>query len=91
MPSRIRTWPVLKTFVHGAYARKLIASNIRNTTGQQGYVPNQNMYRVLEVGDDTSNADTMVVQTAAAVTTGSNLGNTYQASVVPPVLMAALT
>jgi hypothetical protein len=29
-----KTWPVLKTFVHGAYARKLVASNIRNTMGQ---------------------------------------------------------
>jgi hypothetical protein len=52
-----KTWPVLKTFVHGTYARKLIASNICNTTGQQGYVPNQNMYHVFEEGDDTSNAN----------------------------------
>jgi hypothetical protein len=32
----------------------------------------------------------MVTQTAAAVTTGSTLGNTYQAFVVPPELTAAI-
>jgi hypothetical protein len=85
-----KTWPVLKTFVHGTYARKLIASNICNTTGQQGYVPNQNMYHVLEGGDDISNADKTVMQTAAAATMESSLGNTYQASVIPPELTAAI-
>ncbi len=54
-----KTWPVLKTFVHGAYARKLVALNIRNMTGQQGYVP-QNMYHVLDRGNDTSNTNMMV-------------------------------
>jgi hypothetical protein len=85
-----KTWPVLKTFVHGGYAHKLVASNICNTTSQQGYVPNQNMYHVLKEGDDTSAANTMVTQTAAAVTTGSTLGSSYQVSVVPPKLMAAI-
>jgi hypothetical protein len=55
-----------------------------------GYVPNQNMYHVLDEGEDTSNANTTVMQTAAAVTTGSTLGNTYQASVVPLELTAAI-
>jgi hypothetical protein len=85
-----KTWPVLKMFVHGTYAGKLVASNIRNTTGQQGYVPDQNMYHVFEEGDDTSNANTTVMQTAAAVTMGSTLGNTYQPSVLPPELTAAI-
>lgn len=41
----VKTWPVLKTFVQGAYQRqcKLIASSIRTTRGQMGYAPNQNM------------------------------------------------
>ncbi len=84
-----KTWPVLKTFVHGAYACKLVASNIRNTTGQQGCVP-QNMYHVLDKGDNTSGADMTVTQTAAAGTIGNTLGNTYQATVIPPELMAAI-
>jgi hypothetical protein len=72
------------------YVRKLVASNILNTTGQQGYVSNQNMYHVFKQGDDTSNVDTTVMQMAALVTTGSTLGNTHQAFVVPPELMAAI-
>ncbi len=84
-----KTWLVLKTFVHGAYARNLVSSNIRNTTGQQGYVP-QNIHHILDKGNNTSNADTTLTQTAAAATTGSTLGNTYQATVVPPELMAAI-
>jgi hypothetical protein len=83
-----RTWPVLKTFVHGAYARKLVVPNIRNTMGQQGYIP-QNMYHVLDKGNNTSDADATVTQRVAAATTGSTLGNTYQAT-VPPELMAAI-
>jgi hypothetical protein len=67
----------------------LVALNIHNMVGQQGYVP-QNMYHVLDVGNDTSNANTMVTQTAAAITTGSTLGNTYQATAIPPELTAAI-
>jgi hypothetical protein len=76
-----KTWPVLKTFVHGTYALKLVAANIRTTMVQQGYVP-QNMYHVLNKKDDSS-ADTTVTHSAVAATTGSTLGNTYQASIVP--------
>jgi hypothetical protein len=83
-----KTWPVLKTFVDGAYARKFVAANIRTMTGQQGYVP-QNMYHVLDECNDSS-ADTTVTHTATAATTGSTLGNTYQASVVPAELTAAI-
>ena len=83
-----KTWPVLKTFIHGAYVRKLIVANIRTTTGQQGYVP-QNMYHVLDERDNSS-ADTMMTHTAAAATTGSTLGNTYQASIAPAELTAAI-
>jgi hypothetical protein len=67
-----KMWPVLKTFVHGAYACKLVVANICTTTGQQGYVP-QNMYNVLDKPDDSS-ADTMATHTAAAATMGSTLG-----------------
>jgi hypothetical protein len=48
------------------------------------------MYHVLEEGDDTSDTNTMVTHTAAVVTTGSTLSNTYQASVIPPELTAAI-
>jgi hypothetical protein len=84
-----KTWPVLKTFVHGTYARKFNASNICNTMGPQGYVP-QNMYHILDGGNNTSNTNMTVTQLAAAGTTGSTLGNTYQATAIPPELMAAI-
>jgi hypothetical protein len=84
-----KTWPVFKTFFHGAYVRKLVALNIRNTAGQQEYVP-QNMYHVLDGGNNTSNTDTTLTQTTAAGTTGSTLDNTYQATAIPPDLTAAI-
>jgi hypothetical protein len=44
----------------------------------------------LDGGNNTSDTDTTVTQTAAAATTGSTLGNTYQATAIPPELMAAI-
>jgi hypothetical protein len=56
------------------------------TTGQQDYVANQhnhNMCNVLEddalVTDDDGSITMITQQTAANVTTGSTLGNTYAA------------
>ncbi len=76
----------LKLFVHGVYVHQLVAIQLR-TTGQQGYVANQhnhNMYNVLEDGtlvtDDDGSVATITQQTAANITTGSTLGNTYAAS-----------
>jgi hypothetical protein len=83
-----KTYASLKVFVHGAYARHLVAIQLR-TTGQQGYVTNHNnnMFRVLEDGASATNDDAFVTtitnQTAANVTMGSTLGNTYEASLAP--------
>jgi hypothetical protein len=55
----------LKVFVHGAYARHLIAVQL-STTGQHGYVanPNNNMFQVLEDGasvtDDNASCPKLV-------------------------------
>jgi hypothetical protein len=85
-----KTFPALKTFIREAYTRRLMALQLRNTTGQQGYVPNnnQNMYNVLNEGYDTNSGTegTVATQTApitqtAAMTTGSALGNTYRATI----------
>jgi hypothetical protein len=38
----VKTNPILKTFIHEAYSRRLTAMQLRNTAGQQGYV-NQNI------------------------------------------------
>jgi hypothetical protein len=64
-----KTYPALKTFIHEAYTRRLTVLQLRNTTGTQGYAPNnnQNMYNILDEGyerqrhrkngDDTNCAD----------------------------------
>jgi hypothetical protein len=87
-----KTWPLLKTFVHGTYAHKLVASNIRNTTGQLRYAqPAHNMYNMLEM-DNSGNNATRITQMAAAANRGSTLSNTYQTtpSTVPQELATAI-
>ncbi len=82
-----KTYNSLKLFVHGAYARQLVAVQSR-TTGQQGYVANQhnhNMYAL--VTDDDGSVATITQQTAANVTTGSTLGNMYAALMPRPILL----
>jgi hypothetical protein len=87
----VKTWPVLKTFVQQAYQRRLIAAGLRNTSGQQGYTANQNAFQAFETNDDSS-VDTIgtMIPPATAPTTGSTLGQTYQASTVPTELAAAI-
>jgi hypothetical protein len=77
----VKSYMILKIFVHAAYARHLVALQICKL-GQQGYTPTHNMYNVLT--DGTSNTDddnmvTSIMQTAAAATMGSTLGSTYAA------------
>ncbi len=84
-----KTYNSLKLFVHGVYARLLVAIQLR-AAGQQGYVANQhnhNMYNVLEyrasnTGDNAAVA-TMTQQTAANVLMGRHLGGTYAALLAP--------
>ena len=80
----IKTYPALKTFIHEAYTRRLTALQLRNTTGTQGYAPNnnQNMYNVFNEpdGSDSDTDGTVMTQNApttdtAALTTGSTLTN----------------
>jgi hypothetical protein len=88
MPKKM--WPIMKAFVHGAYLRQLVASNLRNTTDQQRYIQAaHNMYNVLNTDDLSSNA-MMGTHTAAAATMGSTLGNTYQTQAVPQDLATAI-
>ncbi len=95
VPAANKTWPTLKTFVQQAYQCKLIASSRHNTSGQMGYAPphTQNAFNVF-TADDDSRVETVATQVGAtpatATTTGSTLGNTYQASTVPMELAAAI-
>jgi hypothetical protein len=78
-----KMWLLLNTFVHSAYACKLVANNLRNMTGQLGYVqPTHNMYNVLETVQ-LSNDATIIMQMVAAATTGSTLGSRYQTATSP--------
>jgi hypothetical protein len=83
-----KAYASLKVFVHGAYARRLVTVQLC-TTGQQGYVANHNnnMFQVLEDGasatNDEASVATITNQTAANVTMGSTLRNTYEASLAP--------
>jgi hypothetical protein len=85
-----KTYPSLKTFIHEAYTRCLTALQLRNTMGQQGYVPNnnQNMYNFLNEGYDTNSSttgtgatQTMPITQTLAMTMGSTPRNTYGATI----------
>ncbi len=85
-----KTYPLLKTFIHEAYTRRLTAITLRNTAGQLGYVANQNMFNMLSNdktdNGSTDNTATTVMQTAAATTTGiSTLGQTYAPTATPTI------
>jgi hypothetical protein len=80
-----KTYPGLKTFIHNAYTRRLMAISLRNNVGSLGYMGNnQNVFNIIiplvTVDNTDDNNATTVMQTAAAATTGSTLGNTYAAS-----------
>jgi hypothetical protein len=69
-----KTYPALKTFIHGAYGRRLTAMALRSTSGQNGYA-NQTIYNIMEAGLDNDTDDdtvTTVTQTAALTTTAGN-------------------
>jgi hypothetical protein len=34
----VKSYPILKTFIHEAYSRHLTAMQMRNTAGQQGHI-----------------------------------------------------
>ncbi len=78
------SYPILKTFIHEAYSRRLTGIQLRNTAGQQGYVQ-QNMYTILnkDKDDNTNNNATVITQTSAAATTESTIGTTYAATTTP--------
>jgi hypothetical protein len=77
----IKSYMIIKIFIHTVYARHLVAMQIC-TSGQQGYALTHNIYNVLaDAMSDTDDDNTvaLVTQIAAAATTGSTLGSTYAA------------
>jgi hypothetical protein len=91
-----KTYPGLKTFIHNTYMRHLTAISLCNTAGSLGCVGNNqnalNIINPLVMVVDTDDKDaTTVLQTAAAATTGSTLGNTYAASAASTTFPAEVT
>jgi hypothetical protein len=93
----IKMYPILKTFVHEAYTRRLTSIQLRNTAGQQGYMqdPDNNMYNVFgERDDEMADNDTTITQTATAAMTGSTLGGATNAATskatIPSEVSAAI-
>ena len=92
-----KTYPALKTFFHEAYNCRLNAIDLQNTLGGMGYAPAQNMYNVLDYGNnDDSTADgsmvTAVQPPTATTVMASTIGNgTSMASgLAHPGLIAAI-
>jgi hypothetical protein len=93
----IKTYLILKTFVHEAYTRHLTSIQLHNTAGQQGYVqnPNNNIYNVFGEGDDkVTDNDTTLTHTAVAAMMGSSLGGATNAATsnatIPSEVSAAI-
>jgi hypothetical protein len=90
----MKSYPILKKFIHKAYSRRLTLIQLCNMAGQQGYIQ-QNIYNILNKGnnDDTNDANTVITQTVVAATMGSMLGTTYantSTSTIPAEVMAAI-
>jgi hypothetical protein len=76
-----KTYPALKTFMVAAYTRCVLAQQLCNTAGQQGYVPtSHNMYNVFADKEDTDTTATAMTN-IAAVMTGSTITGTIPALV----------
>jgi hypothetical protein len=71
----LKTYPALKTFIHGAYGCRLTVMALRSTSSQNGYA-NQTIYNVMEAGldnDTDDNTVTTVTQTTVLTTTAGNV------------------
>jgi hypothetical protein len=79
-----KTWMSLKAFIHGAFQRRLMTVGICSTLAQHGYAPANNHAMLANKFVDLDN-NTIVEHTAAGVTVGSTLGNTY-ATPAPTVM-----
>jgi hypothetical protein len=76
-----KTYPALNTFIATAYTRCILAQQLYNTAGQQGYTPpSHNMYTVFAEEEDTDTTATTTTN-IAALTMGSTITVTIPDSV----------
>jgi hypothetical protein len=91
-----KTYPALKTHFHEAYNhRRLNAIDLQNTSGALGYAPAQNMYNVLDFGnDDDSTTDgsmiTAVQPPGPSTDVASSLGGGQSMANSAVQIMAAI-
>jgi hypothetical protein len=77
-----KTYTALKTFIAGAFMRQILAQQLRNTAGQMGYAPQNNMYTILgdDDNDDKTATDTMLTHTAMMNAATTSTGNATTAA-----------
>jgi hypothetical protein len=87
----IKSYMILKIFIHVAYERCLVAMQI-HLSGQQGYAPTHNMYVLADAMSNTDDNNTVapVTQTAVAAIARSTIGNTFAASMPQSEYAAAI-
>jgi hypothetical protein len=91
--SLVKTYPILKMFIHKAYTCCLNLMELWNAAAGLEYtVPTNNMCHVFEgdVDDDNSAMDNTVATIAMAATTGSTLGTGTAASNIHLGLIEAI-
>jgi hypothetical protein len=77
-----KTYTALKTFIAGAFTSRILAQQLRNTAGQMGYTPQNNMYTILgdDDNDDTTATDTTLTHTAMMNAAMASTGNATTAA-----------
>jgi hypothetical protein len=85
-----KTYPALKMFIQEAYGQQLAAIKLRNTSGQNGYSLDQNIYNILDGADDKDNNTVTTVTQAAAAATTTGSTTTTTTIVIPPDIAAAI-
>ncbi len=77
-----KTYTALKTFIAGAFTRRILVQQIRNTAGQMGYTPQNNMYTILgdNDDDDTTATDNTLTHTAMMNAATESTGNANTAA-----------
>ena len=89
----VKSYPLLKTFIHEAYARRLTSIQMCNTARGQSYIQ-QNMYNILDIdgADDTNEDRTVTVPgVERAATPGSNTAGSIYAATNASTITAEVT
>ncbi len=92
-----KTYLALKTFIHEAYGWRLTVIELRNTSRQNIYGLEQNIYNILDSANNTDNntvttvtqVATMAENTAITLNTADTV-QTNASNIIPPEIAAAI-